>query len=165
MCIFLGAWGWFLPPNFHVHFFWVGMGGFYLPFFFFHTGDSPFIFGVLVPSFPPPLGLASTFISPFPHFLVQLLWLVVKLGPLHPLEARMGFSMMFIILCVMPFLVMWHVSSLATFVDFSSFVFLVVLLAPYPPPMAWAWVLEVNPLGTFHLGFLRPCLYFWILFV
>ncbi len=29
-------------------------------------------------------------------------------------------------------------------------------LAPSPLPMVWAWALEVDPLGTFHLGIPWP---------
>lgn len=69
-----------------------------------------------------------------------------------------------------PFLEVWYVSSSGALSSFSNSFFWwfscpsASLLAPSPPPVASVWVLEVDPLSTFHLDLPQPRLYLWILF-
>ncbi len=65
--------------------------------------DSSFhVFGVSVPYFPPPLVLALVFVSPSPPFPMWPFQPVVRLGPFFPLPARMGLSVISLVLGVVP---------------------------------------------------------------
>jgi len=171
----LGGWGWFLPPNFPMHLF-LGRQGWFLPpsfpMFFFHTSASPPIFGVSVLSFPPPLVLALTFVSPFPPLFATIALINCQVGPISYLGSKNGvqcdvpYPRCGALSCDVACFIINNIVRLFKLCLSSGFSYpLVHFLAPSPPPMAWAWALEVNPFGTFHLSFPWPCLYSQIPFV
>jgi hypothetical protein len=95
---------------------------------------------------------------------------VVNLGPLLPLPARARPNVMSCTECGVLF---WrhgmshHQAHCQAFqaLSFGGFSCpLASLLAPSPPPVDLVWVLEVDPLSTFHLDFPQPHLYVWIPF-
>ncbi len=163
------GWGeseWFLPPSFHVFS------------FFFFNGCSP-------PRPPPqPQGQFGACLWCFyPILPLPLCWL----QPLFPLlppfwcnclchffrwrqEWGPVWCSLFHMWCP-PFIFLCRVSSSTTLssllnLSFGGFSYLsTFLFTSHLPLMAWAWVLQVDPLSAFHLGLVQPNLYLQIHFI
>jgi hypothetical protein len=101
---------------------------------------------------------------------MRLFKLVVKLGLILPSIVKVGPNVMFHVLGVVFFLChgmsrhQQHCQGFQVFSSNGSSCLSTSLSTPFPPPMAWAWVLEVDRLTPSIWVFLNPiCIYGFLL--
>ncbi len=136
-----GWWWWFLPPSsFPILFSLFSFMGVLHLFMLFQSFSFPSFY---------PMSILP-FIPSFPPFLIWSFKLLVKLGPLLLLVAKMRPNVLFPLPYVVPFfrnMACFVISrNCQVFFSSDSSCPSTSLFVPSPPPVIRAWVLEVNPL-------------------